>query len=126
MEEKNNGLIVAAKTFFKKVKEFFLNLFKKEEIKTEEVKEDVTVGEVPVIEIKKKEEPKEETIDDKDEFFKKYELFKAEKLDVSELSGSELVKMNAMLEEEMRMNRDKLNDALNEFNKKNSEESNNQ
>ena len=126
MEEKNNGLIVAAKTFFKKVKEFFLNLFKKEEIKTEEVKEEVTVGEVPVIEIKKKEEQKEETADDKEEFFKKYELFKAEKLDVSELSGSELVKMNAMLEEEMRMNRDKLNDALNEFNKKKSEESNNQ
>lgn len=130
MEEKNNGLIVAAKTFFKKVKEFFLNLFKKEEIKTEEVKEEVkeevTVGEVPVIEIKKKEEQKEETADDKEEFFKKYELFKAEKLDVSELSGSELVKMNAMLEEEMKMNKNKLNEALNEFNKKKSEESNNQ
>ena len=37
MEEKNNELIVAAKTFFKKVKEFFLNLFKKVCYSTSEI-----------------------------------------------------------------------------------------
>ena len=121
MEEKNNELIVAAKTFFKKVKEFFLNLFKNEVKEKEATDEENVVVEENKIEITND----KEDIDEKKEFFKKYEEFKAEKLDVSELSGSELVKMNAMLEEETKMNKQKLQNALNEFNKKNSEESDN-
>lgn len=117
MEEKNNGLIVAAKTFFKSVKEFFLNLFKKESKMNETAEEEKVV-----IEENKNEIPEvKDDIDDKKEFFKKYEAFKAEKLDVSELSGSELIKMNAMLEEETKINKQKLQNALNKFNN-NSEE----
>ena len=49
---------------------------------------------------------------------------KQKKIDVSELSGSELVKMNAMLEEENKMNKNKLLEAMEELNKKNSESNN--
>ena len=119
MEEKNNGLIVVAKTFFKRVKEFFLNLLKKEDEKINEN----AVEEFETKTNKNETTKVEENTDEKEEFFKKYEAFKAEKIDVSELSGSELVKMNAMLEEETKLNKQKLQNALNEFNKKNSEES---
>lgn len=118
MEENNKGLIVAAKTFFKKVKEFFLNLLKKEDEKINEI----VIEEIEIKTDKNENIDVENTSDKKEEFFKKYEAFKAEKIDVSELSGSELVKMNAMLEEETKMNKQKLQNALNQFNKKNSEE----
>lgn len=119
MEENNKGLVVVAKTFFKRVKEFVLNLFKKEDEKINEN----TVEEFEAKTDKNEIAKVEDNTDERDEFFKKYEAFKAEKIDVSELSGSELVKMNAMLEEETKLNKQKLQNALNEFNKKNSEES---
>ena len=119
MEEKNKGLIVSAKTLFKKITDFFKNLFKKEE-KIEEVEEKT----VDIVEAKEEQKIEKNEVDEKTEFFKKYEAFKAKKIDVSELSGSELVKMNAMLEEESKMNKDKLLDAMEELNKKNSESNN--
>lgn len=119
MEENNKGLVVVAKTFFKRVKEFFLNLFKKEDEKINENTVEEFESKTDKNEITKV----EDNTDEREEFFKKYEAFKAEKIDVSELSGSELVKMNAMLEEETKLNKQKLQNALNEFNKKNSEES---
>ena len=118
MEENNNGLIVAAKTFFKKVKEFFFNLLKKEDEKINEI----VVEEIEIKTDKNEITKVEDNVDEKEEFFKKYEAFKEGRIEVSELSGSELVKMNAMLEEETKMNKQKLQNALNEFNKKNSEE----
>lgn len=115
MEDKNNGLIVVAKTFFKKVKEFFLNLLKKEDKKIEE-----STIEEKEVETEKSEVTKvEDNLEEKEKFFKKYEAFKNEKIDVSELSGSELIKMNAMLEEEAKLNKQRLQNTLNKFNKKN-------
>lgn len=116
MEEKNNGLIVVAKTFFKKVKEFFFGLFKKEDEKINEFADEEKKVETEKNEVKKT----EDNLEEKEKFFEKYEAFKNEKIDVSELSGSELIKMNAMLEEEAKLNKQRLENTLNKYNKKNS------
>lgn len=116
MEEKNNGLIVVAKTFFKKVKEFFFGLFKKEDEKINEFADEEKKVETEKNEVTKT----EDNLEEKEKFFEKYEAFKNEKIDVSELSGSELIKMNAMLEEEAKLNKQRLENTLNKYNKKNS------
>lgn len=116
MEEKNNGLIVVAKTFFKKVKEFFFGLFKKEDEKIYEFADEEKKVETEKNDVTKT----EDNLEEKEKFFEKYEAFKNEKIDVSELSGSELIKMNAMLEEEAKLNKQRLENTLNKYNKKNS------
>lgn len=120
MGEKNKDFTISVKTFFKKISDFFKNLFKKEE-KLENVVEENAED---IIESKEETKVEKTEVDDKTEFFQKYEAFKAKKIDVSELSGSELVKMNAMLEEENKMNKNKLLEAMEELNKKNSESNN--
>ena len=58
-------------------------------------------------------------MDTKIEFYKKYEAFKNEELDVSQLTGSELIKINALLDEEVMMNKRRLDEALESFYKNN-------
>lgn len=122
MEEKNKSLIIATKTFFKKIKDFFINLFVKSENKennNEEINAESSIEDT----LDKEKNNNEEKLDEKEEFFKKYNAYKAHEIDVSELTGSELIKINAMLEEENKKNKEKMFDAMEQYRK--SQNSNN-
>ena len=102
MGEKNKGLIVITKTFFRKVKDFFISLLEK----------NVETNEVITENFNEPENIDENEESEKDRFFKGYNDYKSHKIETSELSGSELIKMNSMLEEEVKMNQEKLFETM--------------
>ncbi len=117
MENKNNGLIVVTKSIFDKIKDFFKNIFSKKV--TEEISHEVSnQKEDNVLEVVQKEiETNQQK--DKKEFFKKYNELKEGKISASDFTGSEKVKLNLMLDEELNINSKKLEKIQNILNSNN-------
>ena len=103
MEKEKSSLIVPTKNFFQKIKEFFVNIFKKQNhnYKQEKAKNNKDIQTVGA--------------NNKEDFFEKYNAYKANQLDISVFTGAELVKINAMLEEEIKINKEKFVNALNQY-----------
>lgn len=115
--ENNNGLIVVTKSIFDKIKNFFKRLFSKNEILSskssntqEETVETENTIEIEAIEI--------DTIKNKEkkEFFKKYQDYKDGKINTSDFSGSEKVKIGMMLDEELNLSQKKFEEAMRQYN----------
>lgn len=106
MENKNNSLIVASKSIFDKIKNFFRNIFNKKVIAPSE--ESNKAEDINAISEKVEEEIEADLEDDKKEFFKKYKEFKEGKINASDFTGAEKVKLNSILDEELNINSKKL------------------
>ena len=106
MEEKNNSLIVVTKSIFDKIKNFFRNIFNKKVIAPSE--ESNKAEDINAISEKVEEEIEADLEDDKKEFFKKYKEFKEGKINASDFTGAEKVKLNSILDEELNINSKKL------------------
>lgn len=97
MENKNNSLMVVTKSIFDKIKNFFRNIFNKK-----------VIEDMPSENSNKIEEVESASYDDKEEFFKKYKEFKEGKIDASDFTGAEKVKLSSILDEELKINSKKL------------------
>lgn len=108
MENKNNSLIVVTKSIFDKIKNFFRNIFNKKVIKDMPSENLNKVEDIDTIAEKIEEEIGSNSEDDKKEFFKKYNDLKNEKVDASDFTGAEKVKLSSILDEELNISRKKL------------------
>lgn len=118
---KNNELIVVTKSVFDKIKMFFKNIFNKnksendsytssnESNKTNVDTENVTKQLTNHLELKNIKEK------EKQDFFKKYKDYKDGKVTSSSFLGSEKVKLNKMLNEELTLNKKSFEKAIKDY-----------
>ena len=111
----NKSLIVKKKdSILDKIKRFFKSIFhKKVDSKEVEPKEVENINEKDNIEnVAKEENTNEIEKMNKEKFFKLYEDVKNEKINVEDLSISEIIVINAMLKEEIDMKLKKLQEKV--------------
>lgn len=111
----NKSLIVKKKnSIFDKIISFFKSIFhKKVDSKEVETKEVENINEKNNIEnVAKEENTNEIEKMNKEKFFKLYEDVKNEKINVEDLSISEIIVINAMLKEEIDMKLKKLQEKV--------------
>lgn len=116
MRDKNNELIVVTKSVFDKIKIFFKNIFNRnksenisynssnESNKTNVDTEDVSQKSTNRLEM--------ENTKEKQDFFKKYNDYKEGKVVSSSFLGSEKVKLNKMLNEELTLSKRNFEKAM--------------
>ena len=123
MIDKDKSLIKAEKNIFKRFLNFFKSIFKKKEYKTEQSTKVQQLDEDKIEQFADTQEPVKDKIselngkDEKNKFFKLYSEVKYNNIEMSNLNSKDLLKVNLIIKEEIKLKLEKIANQIGMINK---------